>query len=179
MPADITAREILRRAKPDPIGAEIGVRVGNLSRVLAPHCKLLYMVDCWAPGDRMPAAYRATNDSNAHRSQQLADRQHERAMQAVAHCLDRVHIVHEFSAIAATQVPGGLDFVFIDADHSYEGARQDIECWCGLLRPGGLLGGHDYANPRFPDVKQAVDDAVALHHWALETGANYTWFVNL
>ena len=37
--------------------------------------------------------------------------------------------------------PCGL--VFVDGDHSYEGARADVERWRGFLRPGGHMLFHD------------------------------------
>ena len=53
---------------------------------------------------------------------------------------------------------GELDFVFIDAEHSYEAAKTDIATWWPKLRPGGLLIGHDYHRKRFPGVCRAVDE---------------------
>ncbi len=40
-------------------------------------------------------------------------------------------------------VPTGVDFLFVDGDHSYEGVRQDFLALADLLRPGGLLVFHD------------------------------------
>lgn len=37
-----------------------------------------------------------------------------------------------------------IDFLFIDADHSYEGCRSDIVCWSRYVRDGGIVCGHDY-----------------------------------
>lgn len=37
----------------------------------------------------------------------------------------------------------GIDFLFIDGDHSYEGVKQDFEDYSPLVRPGGLVGLHD------------------------------------
>jgi hypothetical protein len=63
------------------------------------------------------------------------------------------------TADAAPLVPDGwADFVFIDAGHSYEAVRQDIELWADKVRPGGWLGGHDY-HPKFPGVIRAVNEA--------------------
>lgn len=50
-----------------------------------------------------------------------------------------------------------LDFVFIDADHSYEAVKRDLLAWLPKVRPGGIIGGHDY--PR-PGVKKAVAEAL-------------------
>ncbi len=36
-----------------------------------------------------------------------------------------------------------VDFLFIDADHTYEGARADFLQYAPLVRPGGLIGFHD------------------------------------
>jgi predicted O-methyltransferase YrrM len=36
-----------------------------------------------------------------------------------------------------------VDFLFIDGDHSYEGAKRDFELWSPLVRSGGLVAFHD------------------------------------
>lgn len=36
-----------------------------------------------------------------------------------------------------------LDFLFIDADHSYKGVKKDFENYFPLLRPGGIIAFHD------------------------------------
>jgi len=36
-----------------------------------------------------------------------------------------------------------LDFLFIDADHSYEGVRRDFELYSPLVHAGGLIAFHD------------------------------------
>jgi predicted O-methyltransferase YrrM len=64
----------------------------------------------------------------------------------------------EASRLVADQTQ---DFVFIDADHTEEGCRADIEAWTPKIRPGGLICGHDY---NWPTVKRAV----------LATGGNIT-----
>lgn len=52
------------------------------------------------------------------------------------------------------------DVVYIDADHTYEGARADIEAFVPLIAFGGHLCGHDY-HDRLPGVRQAVDEFAA------------------
>ncbi len=51
---------------------------------------------------------------------------------------------------------GSLDLVFIDANHSYEGIKADIENFLPKIRHGGHIGGHDYTEA--PGVLQAVDE---------------------
>jgi predicted O-methyltransferase YrrM len=40
---------------------------------------------------------------------------------------------------------GPIDFLFIDADHSYERARSDWRLWTPFVRPGGYVAMHDSA----------------------------------
>ena len=39
----------------------------------------------------------------------------------------------------------GIDFLFIDADHSYERAASDWRLWAPFVRPGGYVAMHDSA----------------------------------
>jgi len=45
---------------------------------------------------------------------------------------------------ATTYLDKSLDFVFIDADHSYEAVRADIIAWWPKVKNGGIISGHDY-----------------------------------
>jgi len=58
-----------------------------------------------------------------------------------------------------------LDFVFIDARHTYEATCEDLAAWWPKVRPGGLIAGHEYVHA--PGVRAAVDEFVsrgALEH---------------
>lgn len=39
--------------------------------------------------------------------------------------------------------PQGVDFLFLDGDHSYVGIKQDFEKYSLMVRPGGLITFHD------------------------------------
>ncbi|MCL4399807.1 class I SAM-dependent methyltransferase [Patescibacteria group bacterium] len=39
-----------------------------------------------------------------------------------------------------------VDFLFIDADHSYEGVKKDFEMYSPLVRDGGIIAFHDIAS---------------------------------
>jgi hypothetical protein len=62
--------------------------------------------------------------------------------------LDGMQLMHEKGEM--------FDYIFIDADHSFEACRSDIEAATKLLAPGGLLCGHDFD---WPGVNQAVCEA--------------------
>lgn len=63
------------------------------------------------------------------------------------------------TAQAAAHVEDGwADFVFIDAAHSYQAVKGDIEAWRPKVREGGWFGGHDYHSAH-PGVIRAVDEA--------------------
>lgn len=49
-----------------------------------------------------------------------------------------------------------LDFVFLDADHTYEGVLRDINAWLPKVKPGGILAGDDIGNHDHPGVHMAV-----------------------
>jgi len=37
-----------------------------------------------------------------------------------------------------------IDFVFVDANHSYEAVIEDLKHWYPKLKPGGIIAGHDF-----------------------------------
>jgi len=45
---------------------------------------------------------------------------------------------------AAGFKPESVDFVFIDAEHTEEAVRRDIDAWWPKLKSGGVMGGDDY-----------------------------------
>jgi len=182
-PAEIRAHEVLSRCPDAKWGVEIGVFAGEMSRALLkqnPDLNLI-MVDSWEGDGR---AYGAeSGDWHAALSQQRQDDFMRSAKQRVAFAGKRAEILHMRSSEAAGigELDDCMDFVFIDADHSYEGCAADIAGWLWKLRPGGLLCGHDYANPAFPQfgVTRAVDEFVARHGLQLELGENFCWFVKI
>lgn len=61
-----------------------------------------------------------------------------------------------------------FDWIYIDADHSYDAVKKDINAWFPKLKPGGVMAGHDYMNGDvwgcYFEVKRAVDE------WVKERG---------
>ena len=77
----------------------------------------------------------------------------------VAGLIDIVTPLRMMSAQAARLFDDeSIDFCFIDGDHRYKAVIEDLCCWFPKIRPGGLIGGHDYVGPDSLGVKQAVDE---------------------
>lgn len=182
-PAQVRAREILKRIAnvANPVGAEIGVFAGEMSAALLRGLPSLQldMVDSW---EGKGASYEGdSGDWHALLTQSAQDSFKQAAIDRTSFAQDRRSIIQQRSEAAAAASTRVYDFVFIDADHSYEGCAADIRAWAGKVRPGGLLCGHDYENERFQKfgVTRAVDDFVKSQGLALELGENYCWFVRI
>ena len=50
-----------------------------------------------------------------------------------------------------------FDLVYIDADHSYDAVKKDIDYWSRKVKLEGILAGHDY---NMVSVKKAVDECL-------------------
>lgn len=48
---------------------------------------------------------------------------------------------------------GSVDFVYIDAEHTEDAVRNDINAWRPKLKPSGIIAGHDIFGP---EVRAAV-----------------------
>ncbi|GMI44403.1 hypothetical protein TrCOL_g8310 [Triparma columacea] len=91
---------------------------------------------------------------------------------------DKYEILRMTSLEAAALVPdGALDFIYIDAGHSYADVRADLEAWWPKLKLGGILAGDDYYNGYVPaagytfGVKDAADEFFAsINHRLYLTG---------
>lgn len=80
------------------------------------------------------------------------------------HFPGRVSIIRSTTLDAVRFIGDGLlDFVFIDADHSYECALADIKAWTPKVRKGGLIAGHDV---NWPTVNKAVMETGGGGHLA-------------
>lgn len=59
----------------------------------------------------------------------------------------KVEVIHDFSynKEVYSQFPDGyFDFIYIDGDHSYKGAKGDLINFFPKVRVGGVIAGHDY-----------------------------------
>lgn len=137
-------------------GAEIGVFRGDTSAAIRGsflECHL-YLVDAWSEWPDGSSYRRRHNNGNLSQSEwDLAYNQ------AVSRVSNPKTVLRMSSELAAKEVPDrSLDFVFIDADHTYEHVKMDIELW--LPKTRRLICGHDYGSRRDMNGRWGVSRAV-------------------
>jgi predicted O-methyltransferase YrrM len=92
----------------------------------------------------------------------------ERLDEELRAALDRYDLARKVRLLVADSrtaepPPEPLELLFVDGDHSYEGAKADLERWGAFVRPGGHLLLHDavdsggYGN-HYPGVARAVSE---------------------
>jgi hypothetical protein len=162
----IHRRQLMSRLPKRGIGAEIGTWKGDFSaqalRRAAP--TRLYLIDPWEYrdearyqnaffGDRTPggqAKMDAIHESVCHRFRRPI-------------AAGRVVVLRGRSTVAAEQVTG-LDWVYIDGDHTYEAVKNDLQTFYDRIKPGGgVIAGDDYGLVGWWEdgVTRAVDEFVA------------------
>ncbi len=156
---------------------EIGSFLGNSAELIIKACNgrcRLYCVDTWL-GDndevmiegklRKTTSHVSTMCNSVYGPNGLRQAFEERMRPYLA---GHISMIQKTSVEAAKDWPAGklVDMVYIDADHSYEGCKADIEAWFSKVRPGGIICGHDYGGTEvdFPGVKQAVDELIPDRH---------------
>lgn len=75
-----------------------------------------------------------------------------------------------------------IDFIFIDADHSYEAVVKDLEAWFPKIKKNGIFSGHDYepyGNHNHPGVQQAVDEFCKKYSFELKTFEGSVWYIEI
>jgi hypothetical protein len=153
------------------VGAEIGVEQGVYSERL---CKLipglrLYSVDAWT-------AYGGYRD---HVSQEKLDGFYANTVERLA--LYNCDVIKSFSVPASELfADGSLDFVYIDGNHDFVNATQDIHYWSPKVRKGGIVAGHDFRrvkNCHVVDVVTGWTKAYGIEPWFVIRGdKSSSWF---
>ncbi len=72
--------------------------------------------------------------------------------------------------VAAASWTTPIDYLYIDADHTYDTVTSDLEQWWPHLKVGGLIAGDDYDDPYDPahNVTRAWDAFEARHGQSFE-----------
>jgi len=123
------------------IGVEIGVERGEYSEIILKNSnlKILYSVDSWK--EMSDDEYQ---DINNH-PQKKHDENKKETEQRLSQFGGRSKTLHMISEEASRQFEdNSLDFCYIDANHSYQGCKKDIELWYPKVVKNGVMAFHDF-----------------------------------
>jgi hypothetical protein len=145
------------------VGVEVGVEVGAFSEViLSGSLVSLYCVDAW----------QAYPEYKLRTSQAHFDYLYAETQKRLVVFNSRCELIKKFSLDAVKDFkPKSIDFVYIDANHELPYVVNDLVAWSKIVRPGGIIAGHDYYTAKndamthvMPAV-HAVTDAYGIRPW--------------
>lgn len=145
---------------------ELGVYKGDYSSKILKYsnCKQLYLVDIWKQLQNYDSSLNVENSLQEKIYQSVKNKYSANS---------RVKILRELSIDASLMFDDNFfDFIYIDANHSYDAVKSDMLQWYPKLKSGGVLAGHDYVEDGiYPNnifgVKSAVNEFVELYNLQL------------
>jgi predicted O-methyltransferase YrrM len=141
-------------------GAEIGVQYGiNAENILMNlNMRKLYLIDPYP-------IYLECGRQTWYNGKEITKQRLQRFS-------DETVFIYDDAAAASKLISEPLDFAYIDGNHEYAYVQKDIAvCW-PMIKPGGVLGGHDF-HTRWPGVIKAVHEFTADK--ALNVGDGDWW----
>ncbi len=153
------------------VGAEIGVAFGGNAENLLQNANItkLYGIDPYVP-------YKNSDINAIDFNQEDFDDIYELTKQKLSKFNERFEFIRKLSVEAINHVPDNLDFVYIDAGHSYKEVWSDLCYWFKKVRDGGIVSGDDYGHSDLPDIKKAVDEFFRRFDWKVNF-ENQVWWV--
>ena len=148
------------------IGAELGVIEGYLSKTfLSSNNQLtMYSIDLWGAHESIPE----THDHESNYNLAISNLK-EFGSRSIIYRMLTTDAIDKFK-------DNSLDFVYIDATHTYEAVKEEINLWSKKVKSNGLISGHDYV-AGWEGVVRAVDEAV-LDASQLYIFSHGVWAIN-
>jgi hypothetical protein len=151
-------RKLLKKMPKNSVCAELGVAEGLFSeeiiKITKP--KKLVLIDNW--------------EEKKDFSDTIKQKEHDLNYNAVKEKFQFnpvVQIIKGLTNSINTFPDNYFDWVYIDADHRYEGVKKDLENCYPKIKPGGYIIGDDYLHETYGDyilgVVEAVDEFVKTH----------------
>lgn len=151
----------------DAVIVEVGCYVGVTSNIFAEDNRTVYCVDRWNYEtdclDDKPAQFGGGREVFRIFCENCGPK-----------LFKSIIPIRGFSDEIAKIFPFTVDMVYIDADHTYPAAKNDILNWGKKVKPGGLVCGDDYS---LPSVLRSIGETLSEHwRWAGEQwGAKREW----
>ncbi len=135
------------------IVAEVGVRDGYnaIDMLNSMDIERIYLVD----------PYIVYLDGDATLDQAIQSRYYFNMFRNIKNYLSKITLVTQKSTFASALFKDEFfDYVYIDADHSYERVKEDLQYWYPKVKKNGFFGGHDI---NMEGVRKAVDEFSLKH----------------
>lgn len=163
------------RGRTNLVGCEIGVAGGEHAKSLLEtlDIKMLYLIDPY----EMYSDYEEGLKHYGIDQMSLSSTEYC-ARQTLGNWISTTKWVKKLSADALSEIPGGLDFVYIDGNHSSQFVTEDLENYFPLLDSYGVIGGHDFYNGSQRDhdgVVSAVTSFVTTNNLSLRVELPDWW----
>ncbi len=152
-------------------GAYIGISLGEYSEAILNQTSVqtLYLVDSY----HHIGLYKCPMNLEEDDSGLL----YKKINGGISESQNRFKLIPEDFDTAINQIDESLDFVYIDADRSYNGVWEVLCAWFKKLKVGGIIGGHNYKHPAFPGVHEAIDQFFNRFTWKINEEAEGLWWV--
>ena len=147
---------LMKELKLPLVAVECGVAEGIFSKeLLQMGIEWLYLIDIWDNVPFIPGCASFEQSWHDKNYNEVKEKFNDN---------ERVTILRGFSYKMAEQIPdGSLGLVYVDADHSYDGVKSDINVFLPKLISGGIIAFHDYANTGY-GVGRAVIEYCARNN---------------
>lgn len=159
---------------------EIGVQQGNFSKeIVLCNPALLYLVDPWK--HYVDGTYNSLANLE---SQEAQDALFSGVVKRFSK-YPKVKILRKTSVDAVSEFhQASIDFIYVDANHTFEYVLADLFLWYPKIRQNGWLTGHDYHKKRFPGVVKAVEvfmkvtgEKLGMMTSSLEEDVSLSWAI--
>ena len=142
--------ELMKHLRLPLVAAEIGVAEGHFAAEL--YCRgldKLYLVDIWEHIENTQGCSNYPNEWHE---------QNYKNVKWKFNGNEKVVILKGWSSEMVDSIPdNSLGLIYIDGDHSYEGAISDLKNYYPKIVSGGIIAAHDYMNDGY-GVGKAVSE---------------------
>lgn len=162
-----TRFEMVQDLAPGAVGAEIGVQRGDFAaEMLRTPIAKLHLVDCWKhlPGEYEKDPANVNDGGHEENYRYVLNRflKEIAAQRVVVHRGMSQNMAHYFDA-------SSLDFVYLDADHTFAGSVFDLQWWSSKVRSSGCIMGHDFVDNEAAR-KMGFGVVRAVEWWSAQAG---------
>ncbi len=165
---NIGSNKTWQRIPEGSVGVELGVWEGISSERFLKRAKHLHLVDSWSINPYKDSDEHGGYEQYLNRYKKKVGSQDPRDFQKLYDTVfkevtnkfkDQPVTIYRMSTTDFFRIfTEVVDWVYVDASHSYEGCLQDLKNSLKIIKKGGYIFGDDYTNKK--GVKAAVDEFV-------------------